>query len=155
MPVFSWGFLLLKRKGTGDRMYFLPSYYNTISEKKSDVIPASVEGSEAFIKSIRTFTLEKIFFIIIPAIIRHYLPFFRTNYLKIVNIYIINLIKSSKRKEKKLKKLHLINLSDMICWLLLLRPIHPVILIKPKEMMTKNYWGLWRMKKFVGIWEML
>ncbi|RGB40801.1 cytochrome P450 [Rhizophagus diaphanus] len=62
---------------TGKRIYSLPSYFNTISEKKSDVPPASIEDSEAFIKSLRMLILGNAFFIVIPTIIRRYLPFFK------------------------------------------------------------------------------
>ncbi|RIA91560.1 cytochrome P450 [Glomus cerebriforme] len=62
---------------TGERIYSLPSYFNTISEKKTDIPSAPFEDSEEFIKSIRMFMLGNAFIILTPAIIRHYLPYFR------------------------------------------------------------------------------
>ncbi|GBB86620.1 hypothetical protein RclHR1_01300005 [Rhizophagus clarus] len=68
---------------TGNRLYSLPSYFNRISEKKSNVSPASIEDSEAFIKSLRMFIIGNAFFITVPAIIRHYLPYFRQHQNKL------------------------------------------------------------------------
>jgi cytochrome P450 len=68
---------------TGNRIYSLPSYFNTISEKKSNVPPASIEDSEAFIKSLRMLILGNAFFITTPAIIRRYLPYFRQHQNKL------------------------------------------------------------------------
>jgi len=67
---------------TGNRIYSLPSYYNTISGKKADVLPASIEDSEAFIKSIRTFFFGNAFFFFVPAVIRFFLRPYQNKLLK-------------------------------------------------------------------------
>ncbi|CAI2173406.1 18583_t:CDS:2 [Funneliformis geosporum] len=92
---------------TGKRIYSLPYYYNTLSEKKSDIPITLIEDSEKFIESIQMFTIGFAFFIFTPAMVRRYLPYFkqRQNQLFKKRDYFLNKIdKIIKKRREEIEK---------------------------------------------------
>jgi hypothetical protein len=62
---------------TGEKSYSMASYFDTLSDEKSDLPSEIVEDSMKFVKAFRKQLMGYTIFFIVPAFLRHHVPIFK------------------------------------------------------------------------------